>query len=377
MRKICFLLSFAPNPRMKKRISLLNGIYDVELIYWKKFDVPLYGNILPEISTYEIPVMQKNDDLWCRIRATLDFRKSALRILRSVRPDCIYVQNLDMLMIACSYNTGRRIKAKIVYEIADIYPLLIDRPSSLKERALRFVLQRLDRYYAKKVDILVNTSEAFYDEYYSRFIPISKLIILPNIPEIRYFDGFRRKQSGIFTVGFIGLIRYKEQMKMVIEAAERVGVHVFFAGSEVDNLDTDISIEALSAKANVTYFGRYNYETDIKRLYESVDAVYAVYDTNKRNVCIALPNKLYESIYCELPIIVAKGTYLAQLVEKWGVGIAVSAFDKAELEEALWRLSTDFEYYASIIENCCKRKKEINLQPYNTKLLRRIHELLN
>lgn len=70
------------------------------------------------------------------------------------------------------------------------------------------------------------------------------------------------------------------------------------------------------------------------------------------NVKVALPNKLYESILCELPIIVAKGTYLSELVEKMGVGVSVSHKDKNELKNVLTKLANDKSYYQSMVESC-------------------------
>ena len=45
----------------------------------------------------------------------------------------------------------------------------------------------------------------------------------------------------------------------------------------------------------------------------------------------AEPNKLYEAIYFETPIIVSKGTFLAERVEQWGVGLTVDASDETQV----------------------------------------------
>ena len=90
-----------------------------------------------------------------------------------------------------------------------------------------------------------------------------------------------------------------------------------------------------------------------------VDCVYAVYDADNPNVRIALPNKLYESILCELPIIVAKQTYLAELVKEWGVGISVNHKEVKELVEAIACLKNNREVYEEIRNACVVIKRSL------------------
>ena len=49
------------------------------------------------------------------------------------------------------------------------------------------------------------------------------------------------------------------------------------------------------------------------------------YDTNSGNVRIAEPNKLYESIFFETPIIVSSNTFLAKRVKQYNAGDDIDA----------------------------------------------------
>ena len=105
--------------------------------------------------------------------------------------------------------------------------------------------------------------------------------------------------------------------------------------------------------------------------------LYAVYDASNPNVKIALPNKLYESVYCEIPIIVAKGTYLAEIVNQWGVGVSVSHNDPFDLEEQLKQLIYNTEKYERITENCKVHKRDIDISAANAELYAAVTELVN
>ena len=74
---------------------------------------------------------------------------------------------------------------------------------------------------------------------------------------------------------------------------------------------------------NVVFLGKYNYKEKICSIYEQIDCVYSLYDTSIKNVKVALPNKLYEGAFCNLPFIASKGTYVGELIEKYNFGIAV------------------------------------------------------
>ena len=162
-------------------------------------------------------------------------------------------------------------------------------------------------------------------------------------------------------------------MKMLIDASERCGINILFAGASLDNEIEEI----IKSKKNIKYFGKYDYNSEIAKLYGQVDCIYSVYDADMNNVKVALPNKLYESILCELPIIVAKGTYLAVLVEKMGVGIAVSHKDERELEQVIRRLSTDKKYYDSFVRACRVHKKDVAIEPYNERLKLMVDEIMS
>jgi succinoglycan biosynthesis protein ExoL len=370
--KICFLLSYTPNPRIKKRIELVKRRYVPSLIYWKRTADAIWGKVDTDIETIEINTISNNGNPLARIIPTVKFAIQALRNLRKIRPECIYVENIDMLFIVRLYCLIEKRKVKIIYEIADVHSLLIDHQKNVIKKILQKFLRKSDAWLCKNIDILVNTSEKFYEIYYSKFTPKEKLVVMPNMPNLEVFKGYSRKTQGEFTIGFIGAVRYKTQMKMLIDASEDNNLNVMFAGAGLDDEIENICI----GKKRINYYGEYDYNSEIANLYSKVDCIFSVYDADLFNVRIALPNKLYESIYCELPIIVARGTYLADLVEKMGVGVAVSHTDKKDLEQVLKRLSTDDVYYNKFVEACRSQKKNINVEIYNEKLNSAIEEVM-
>ncbi|ETI69193.1 glycosyltransferase [Neobacillus vireti] len=368
-----FIISHVPNPRMNKRLQVAKEVGKTALLFWDRGTVKIWEIFHSDIENIKINVTADYTNPLKRIIPTLKFGFKALKEIQRLKPKSLYVANIDMLIIASLYSFGRKDKPKILYEIADLNKLIIDEQNSIIKKFAKKLLVSLEKKLCNKINTLIVTSELFYENYYSNFVPRSKLLFMPNMPNLNAFRNYSRKKTGKFTVGFIGAIRYKDQMKMLIDAAEKCNVEILFAGAGLDN-----EIENICKNKNfVKYIGKYRYETEISSLYGQVDCVYSVYDANLNNVKFALPNKLYESIYCGLPIIVAKGTYLAKMVEEKGVGVAVGHNDVKELEEILLRLVNDKFYYNSIVRNCDMHLDEINIENYNKKLSERIKKLID
>lgn len=372
MKKIVFLRGQSPNPRFMKRLNLLKDKYEAILTYWEKEPTLKSAFMMPKVRVHRIESEADTKNPIGRMKPYYEFRRKAYEVLVTEKPDLIYAEALDVLDIACAYKRRKDSKVKIIYEIADLHRYIIDEPKSFKMKVIRSILRNVDKQNGKLVDTLVLTSEKFYDIYFSSFIEKEKMLFIPNMPDIVPLKDYKPKNhNGIKTIGFIGRIRYINECKILIEAAHRAGWNVLFAGSELGD-----TIKKICEKYSYKYLGEFDFNTQIKDIYEQCDVVYSVYDSDMMNVRVALPNKLYESIYCELPIIVAKNTYLQELVERDGVGCAVNHDSVDELAELLMSLDSNQEMYNKLCENCRAHKSEIDENIYSAKLIDRIDRLI-
>ena len=356
--EILFLLSHIPNPRMNKRIAVAKQYGNVVVVCVRRASQniwePYHTDVRHEIICIDLPAAKHPIK---RYFASNSYRKEANRFLRVHSPNLIYTEGLDSLSIAVAYQNKNK-KCRIFYEVADIREIFLVPPKSPIQRLIRTAVSKAEESLLKHVDQLIVTSEKFFELYYCKYFDRDHVLFLHNVPDKSVFIDFKKKQDGHFTVGFIGGIRYLKQMEMLVDAAEECDVDVLFAG-QGGTAEDDAGIhDYCKGKRNVKFFGRYAYESQIAQLYGKVDCVYAVYDAENPNVRIALPNKLYESVYCGLPIIVAKGTYLAEIVEKYGVGIAVTHNKAQELVDTIMRLKQK-ECLKGYEAACGKFKQEL------------------
>lgn len=354
---VSFLLTHVPNPRINKRIEVFKRFADTSVICTRRSSQNIWEpaqDVKHIIFDIDLPSAKH---IVKRVIVSRSFRKRALENLEELQPDLIYAEGLDSLMIAGAYQ--KRHPVKVFFEVADLRENYIVKPKNPVKRLLTDVLLRKEKKAFRSVDHLVVTSPKFYDLHYRNLIPKDRMLFIPNAPDQSVFASYKKKDNGRFTVGFIGGIRYIKQMKNLVDAANKTDADVLFAGSAFNPAEYEEIKRYCEGMPNVTFTGRYNYDAEIAGLYGKVDCVYAVYDADNPNVRIALPNKLYESILCELPIIVAKGTYLSELVEANGIGVSVFHRDETELIEALQKLKTEPEYREQIAGNCRKCREQL------------------
>lgn len=372
MKKIVILVGFLPEPIIYKRVNLEKQLSDVHLICWDRGTNKLNMPAEEGYTAHVIKIEAKNNPLK-RLVPYQKFRVIAGKLLDSIQPDLVHVQMLDMLSIACAYKKRAKHPVKIIYEIADLHRLLVDKQNTIIGDIAQKYLRSLDRRLEKQYDMLILTSMKYYAAYFKDFVAKDKVVYMPNVPNLSTFRTYKKKEGCAFTVGYVGSIRYKDQIKLLLNAAERCNVNLMLAGFE----NEPIEIEPLcKGKPNIEWVGCFDFEKQAAELYGKCDVMYSVYDADMHNVRVALPNKLYEAVYCEMPIIVAKNTYLAQVVEEWGVGVAVDHKSVEELAETLKELRDNKNLREQIAENCRKHKGEIDLQKYNAQLKDKIVRLL-
>ncbi|MCQ2496146.1 MAG: glycosyltransferase [Lachnospiraceae bacterium] len=357
--KVCFLLTHIPNPRMNKRINVYKENYAVSVLCIRRKSQNIWEPQIDDINYYIYDMdLPSAKHLIKRAIMSGKYQKVALEKLKEIAPERLYCGGLDSLIIANKYKKNNP-QTKVIYEVADLREAYITTPKNILKRLANGLVKKKEKKALECIGLLVVTSPQFYNQYYCQFIPNNKMIFIPNAPNKMVFENYKKKSDGRFTIGFIGGIRYLKQMKMLVDAACEMNCDVFFAGAGGTLTEYEEITTYCKDKSNVSFSGRYDYEKDISRLYGQVDCVFAVYDASNPNVRIALPNKLYESIVCGLPIIVAKNTYLSELVNEWGVGVSVKHDSVEELKIEISKLMNDQAYYDKIVEKCNRIKKDV------------------
>ena len=351
---VMYIFPNVPEPRNENIVNIVKKKYKTGIMFWKK-NPKQKAYQFEGCSVYEIQVKANDCNPLARLIPTAQYYKKALKILEEKNPKCIHVSKVDSMYLVWRYWKKAEEKPHIIYDISDLHTLAYNDEKNLVKILIRDTLWKIEKKISQCVDYILLTSLKFYDEYYNDFYNQTQVIFVPNAPDTSCFDGFKKKKSGPFTIGFIGSVRYFNQIKDLIDAANETGVNVFIAGSGEDEQRLRDYAKEMSY---VQFYGKYNYFEEIRKLYENIDCVYALYDTSIKNVRIALPNKLYEGAYCGLPFIASKGVYVAEIIEKYGFGVSAEDGNKTDLINAINKIK---DIDSEQVFQGCRRFCEANL----------------
>lgn len=211
----------------------------------------------------------------------------------------------------------------------------------------------IEKSLIKRSKLTVISSNGF-----RRWLPKSeKLSTIHNMP-YHYQENFScndLKNKSVITIGYVGCIDYEYQNTKIMEA---LGNNQRFVLQYSGIVASKCRIEQVGIEMkleNVKFTGKFD-NRDKKSIYEQVDVINAVYGNNSLVVSTALPNKLYDALIYKKPIIASRGTYLGELIERYGVGFSIDV-DKDNIEEKISKYVSGFDVDC-FLENCAVLLKQ-------------------
>lgn len=251
-----------------------------------------------------------------------------------------------------------------VYKVVDLISVQFGRSILSK------IMNLFERLIIKYSDVMSITSPAFLN-YYSNLCSdvAKKSLVLENLLP-KYFNNDVKRPNTVrvpgspLRLGFIGFYRYESSILPLIEAvAKNEGLYEFHMFGVVS--DGDKVHDLICSSSNVYYHGPYGI-FDLPDIYRRIDVNCAIYDNADNNVKLALPNKLYESLYFGVPLIVSSGTYLSDLVLQYKAGFVCDPKDVNYGELFLKSLTVESILCASQNALLCPTERLI----YNDDILR-------
>lgn len=336
MKDIVFILSSLNDTHFQKRVkSFIEDGYNVTVYGYKRKgqpipDLPYKYNVLGEISS----------------RAYFSRLQLYYNTIKGIAKECngklCFYSSLDIAIFAI-----RLIHSSYIYEVCDLTELCI------KNKLVREFLISQNKKVIKKSLLTIFTSEGFVD--FFKDTPDDKYIILPNkvSKDCKPTSINRNFPSGNIKIGFVGVIRFESTyifIKNCIEESENIQIHLYGIYSDGDIFSHKIRTLQECYPSRIFYHGRFSNPNDLPRIYSEIDLVLSAYPPTP-GVIHAEPNKLYEALFFNCPIIVSENTFLAKKVKKLGVGYVINSMEKHGISKFLEDLSYD-SYFAAY--NACK-----------------------
>ncbi|MCQ6960949.1 glycosyltransferase [Mucilaginibacter aquariorum] len=323
MKKYVLLLPVTSQPRFIRRIkTLLNSGANVDVASYERDYFNL--NKLPAgIGFFSLGRVENKK----YIQRVKNFFVSLSGLKKFVRgADCIYSFSIDLLVLSFFVKTPQR-----YFEVGD-----------LREISNPFLKGSFHYTYGKllnKVDRIFVTSLGFKKYLAEKHhLNSDKITIIENKLSATDFDFDNRKEFKVvedteaFCVGIIGLLRYEcviDFLKAYKSSKATFKVKIFGDGPLRDRVLPFVDDK------NIFFNGQFKYPDGLDNIYNQVDLSFVMYDSTDLNVRLALPNKLYESMYFATPLVVSTNTFLAEQVHKYQIGFSWPQNDMVKLVEKL------------------------------------------
>jgi glycosyltransferase involved in cell wall biosynthesis len=290
---------------------------------------------IPGFETYAYKEAAPYGNPLVKLLKLKGFGKYIRQINDEFTPDYIIASHWEVLWLS---SRAVRKGQQLIYENLDM-------PTAGNSLVLK-LLQALERSSLKKTSAIIHASR-FYPEKY-RFFK-GKQILLENRPQQAAVADTEVSavSAGRLKVAFIGILRYFDVLKNLVDAAENLPVEILFYG---DGPDMGNLKAYTAGNEQVKFFGRYKYE-EVSGIYAAVDLIWAVYPSDDYNVKYAISNKFFESMMLNKPAVFAEDTELGKMVLSKGTGFAVNPYDKAAIIRLLEDVSGNKARLAEMNKN--------------------------
>lgn len=324
--------------------------YDVQLLVWDRQ------------STVKIDLSSGYSVHRCTIKAPYDNPMVLLylplwwiyELYYLLKSDCdvIHACDIDTIIPAVLAKFVR--KTRLCYTIYDFYAdCLSDRTPCIVRRFVAV----LEKYLIRFTDALFLVDESRYTQI--KGAKFKKIVYIYNTPPD--CNPIQQKcdahDPSTFVLFYAGSLHSDRGLIYVIEALQDLeGIKLVVAGTGPEK--EYLSKFWKGSNGKIQYLGLLPYDAVINDSLMA-DMLFAFYDPTTPNNRYASPNKLFEAMMCEKPILTNEGTSMADIVRKEDCGLVVPYGDVNAIKHAILALKND--------PDLCKRLGGNGRMAYETK----------
>lgn len=269
---------------------------------------------------------------------------------------------------------GKLKRAKILYDSRELFGFL----AGLKDKKLKqFFWKWIEKLFIKKADYVIATGQMDVEYLIDEF-KLNNTLLLRNLP--RYYKPSAKidlhSQLGIDKnkklLLYQGMLLKGRGIEKIFSILNQLPNYVFLiaGGGDFEEYYKNLTVK-MNIKNQVFFLGKFKQE-DLLKITASVDIGLSLIENLSKSYYYALPNKLFEYIMAEVPVIVSDLPQMKETVEKYDVGFAVNYNDDNQIITAINKLTEEINLYESKKQNCQIASQELNWEKEVTSLLKTI-----
>jgi glycosyltransferase involved in cell wall biosynthesis len=356
---------------LKETASLKNHGYKINVVALKD-DSVCEEEVFNSIEVRRIKLATKNigKNALCQILKYIEFVVKAIKYCKD--SDVVHCHDLNALPVGVIAKRRSKRKVKLIYDAHEYE--INDGPNQSKFHIK--MKYYIERFFIKHADKLITVSDGIAKEYQTLYsLPKPTLIFnTPHFHKVQINDKFREKfniDSAIKIFLYQGGFRADRGIVKIIEAFKKrpqnavlvlmgygpLEDYVKQVANEFDNIYFH---EAVSPQILLDYTA-------------SADFGFSFVDDSSKNNLYALPNKFFEYMMAEIPVLTSNSIEMAALVKKYNIGLSTDLSSVDKLYQDINELVN--KDYKTMTKNISLMKNEYNWQAQENKLLAIYDEL--
>jgi len=271
------------------------------------------------------------------------------RVARTVRPSVLVVRDLPLCPTAIW--VGRRYGVPVVLDMAENYPAMMRKNFEAgRHRPIDYIVRNpaavaaVERYCLPRVARVLVVVEESAARLQRLGVPATRIALVSNTPPLARVEGRPAARAGDgagpLTLVYVGILEVPRGISDLLEAVRllrgsspTVRAVVIGTGRDADVFRTHAAALGLTS-AEATFCGHVQSHEEVRRLVREADIGVLPHRVSEAwNTTI--PNKLFDYMAVELPVITSDAAPFARIVRETGAGVVFQSQDPASLADAV------------------------------------------
>ena len=356
-----------PYPRLEKMANCLakNG-YGVTVLAWDRDSdyEPREEELKLKDSTVKIVRIglkgQFSGGIKKNLKGLVGFQKFIYSWLKAHKDEYDVIHAYDFDTGYTARKCAKKFKKKFIYDIPDYY---VD-SHGLNGSVIGKLVKRMEDSVINRSDATIICTEERKEQILGTHP--RKLYVIHNTPDVDISDENAavevHERLKLVYVGIFGRVRYIDKIAEAVAARTDCEFHIGGFGAGMESYFEDMA----NKYDNIKYYGRIPYDRTIE-LERECDVMCAIYDPLVPNHYYAAPNKFYEALSLGKPLLMARNTGMASVVEEHGIGEVID-YNFDSLNGAIDRLIAERHRSGEI----AKKAKALYNSKYSWKQMERV-----
>ncbi|CAM1345538.1 glycosyltransferase [Tenacibaculum amylolyticum] len=321
----------------------------------ENFDVFVYGRILPNTIDVNRPYTIYRKKHWFN-NNFLFYAEYNIRLflfLLFKKYNYILSNDLDTLS-GCFVASKLKTKTKLVY---DSHELFSEGPELQGRRFVQNFWRTLEKLFLPRIRKAYTVSQSivnFYHERHNNNMGLIRNLPLLNRTIVKKEVHFPTENKVVLYQGVLNPGRGIKPMIQALQYLENVDLVIIGYGKVESELKAFVISEKMEGR--VHFLGRVAHEV-LPNYTRKADIGMVLEEPLGKSFEFSLPNKLFDYIHAELPIVSGRLPEITKIVEEYEVGVVVDSYEPEDIAKAVQKLLEDKELRKRIKRNQQKAKQ--------------------